>query len=55
MKKTYKQPLTDVVSVELTQLMVISGDPEDGFNFGEAPETGAESGNLSLDITDLWD
>ena len=55
MKKIYEQPMTDVVSVELTQLMAISGDPEDGFSFGEAPTTNAESGNLSLDISDLWD
>ena len=53
MKKTYMQPMTDVVSVELTQLM--AGSPvENGFDMGEAPETDADSGNLSLDFDDLW-
>ena len=55
MKKTYKQPMTDVVSVELTQL--IAASPEDGFNIGDVPtlDEGTDSGNMSLDISDLWD
>ena len=53
MKKTYMQPRTDVVNVELTQLMVGSL-VENGFDMGDAPETEADSGNLSLDFDDLW-
>ena len=55
MKKTYKQPMTDVVNVELTQLMAGSA-VEDGFNMNVVPELGAgeTSGNLSLDDLNLW-
>ena len=56
MKKTYKQPMTDVVSVELTQLIAAS-PIENGGLLNEFPELDGETkeGNLSLDITDLWD
>ena len=57
MKKTYKQPMTDVVSVELTQLMAGSAI-EAGFTIGDdLPSLGEDitSGNLSRDLSDLWD
>ena len=46
--------MTDVVSVELTQL--IAASPENGFDSGNVPplDEGTTSGNLSLDFTDLW-
>ena len=53
MKKIYEQPMTDVVSVELTQLM--AGSPiESGGPLEKFPDTDEKSGNLSLDFTDLW-
>ena len=56
MKKIYEQPMTDVINVELSQLMMISGDPEDGFGIGDAPSLGGDiiDGNLSKDDFDLW-
>ena len=56
MKKIYEQPMTDVVNVELSQLIMISGDLEDGFGMGNAPSLGSDiiEGNLSKDDFDLW-
>ena len=50
MKKIYEQPMTDVVNVELSQLMMMS------FDKGDAPELGGDiiDGNLSKDDFDLW-
>ena len=55
MKKTYMQPTTEVMNVELAQLMAVSAI-EDGFNMGDASELGDDdkSGNLSLDDFNLW-
>ena len=55
MKKTYMQPTTEVMNVELAQLMAGSAI-EDGFNTGSAPSLGDgdTSGNLSLDDFNLW-
>ena len=56
MKKTYKQPMTDVVSVELAQLIAASPIENGGSlsDFQELDES-ITSGNMSLDISDLWD
>ena len=56
MKKTYMQPTTEVMNVELTQLMAGSL-VENGFNMtDDVPTlgTGETSGNLSLDDLNLW-
>lgn len=56
MKAIYQKPETNVTFVAVQQLMVSSplGNPEDGFNLDDAPETGESSGNLSRGRS-IWD
>ena len=53
MKKTYMQPTTEVMNVELTQLMAGSL-VEKGFDMTDVPTLDETSGNLSLDDLNLW-
>ena len=55
MKAIYQKPVTDIVNVKLTPLMNQSplGPVEEGFDPGQAPETGETSGNLSR--RSIWD
>ncbi len=54
--KIYKQPTTNVVSIELQTMMAGSklANPEEGFNPNDAPETLETSGNLSR-RNNVWD
>ena len=51
MKKRYQTPVTDLVNIGITQMLM--GSVEQGFKTEEAPETEAVSGNLSR-RKDIW-
>jgi len=57
MKKTYKNPKTDIVTISVAKMIAASASlpekVEDGQNLEEAPETDATSGNLSR-RHDIW-
>ncbi len=55
MKAIYQKPETEMIVVAAQQLMAGSlGNPEDGFDISDAPETGATDGNLSRRHS-IWD
>jgi len=46
MKALYQSPKTDVISISLQHMIALS-NLEEGEDLGNAPDTGATSGNLS--------
>ena len=53
MNKIYQKPEVEILDV-MSEEMIATSNPEDGFNMGEVPTIDDTSGNLSREL-DLWE
>jgi hypothetical protein len=53
MNKIYQKPEVEILDV-MSEEMIATSNPEDGFNMGGVPTIDDTSGNLSREL-DLWE